>query len=137
MTGRPSAASIDDYIASSAPEARPVLRKIRSIVKDAVPDADETISYRMPAFRTEGVFIYFAAFKHHIGVYPPLRGDERLEKALLPYRGDKGNLKFPLDQPMPYTLIGRVAKSLARMRRNKASSGSAARGAASRKAAGK
>ncbi len=79
-----------------------------------VPEAVETISYQMPAFRLKRIFFYFAAFKKHIGVYPPVSGDDDLMQALLPYRNDKGNLKFPLDQPMPYDLIGRVAEALAR-----------------------
>jgi uncharacterized protein YdhG (YjbR/CyaY superfamily) len=104
---------IDAYIAAAAPETQPVLQNIRGIVKRAVPEAAETISYQMPAFKIDRVFVYFAAFQRHIGVYPPAKGDPALEKALLPYRGEKGNLKFPLDEPMPYELIERVVKQLA------------------------
>jgi uncharacterized protein YdhG (YjbR/CyaY superfamily) len=66
----------------------------------------------MPAFREGKVFIYFAAFKNHIGIYPPVSGDKKLEESLAPYRGPKGNLKFPLNEPMPIDLIKRVAKAL-------------------------
>ncbi|MCW5603255.1 MAG: DUF1801 domain-containing protein [Burkholderiales bacterium] len=83
-------------------------------MKAAVPWAEETVSYRMPAFRMGRIFIYFAAFKRHIGIYPPVRGDVALDKALRPYRGDRGNLKFPLDQPIPYGLIRRVVIVLKR-----------------------
>ncbi len=107
-------ASIDEYIAAASPEARRTLHEIRRIVKRAVPEAEETIGYQMPAFRLGRIFIYFAAFKKHIGIYPPVSGDKALTKALLPYRGERGNLKFPLDQPMPYTLIGRVVRALSR-----------------------
>jgi uncharacterized protein YdhG (YjbR/CyaY superfamily) len=62
----------------------------------------------MPAFRLHGILVYFAAFKSHIGLYPPVSGDAKLEKALLPYAGPKGNLKFPLDRPIPDALIKRV-----------------------------
>ena len=62
----------------------------------------------MPAFRLHGILVYFAAFKNHIGLYPPVSGDADLEKALRPYAGPKGNLKFPLDRPIPYDLIKRV-----------------------------
>jgi len=62
--------------------------------------------------RPNRIFIYFAGFKNHIGIYPPVRGDESLTRDLLPYRGEKGNLKVPLDQPMPYDLIQRVAEAL-------------------------
>ncbi len=102
--------SIDDYIAASAPELRPILKKIRLTIRSAAPDARELISYRMPAFRQSGILVYFAAFKNHIGLYPPVSGDARLEKALSPYSGPKGNLKFPLDKPIPYALIRRVVR---------------------------
>jgi len=79
-------------------------------VRSAAPDAQETISYQIPAFKLDGVLVYFAAFKKHIGFYPPVRGDARLEKAVSPYAGEKGNLRFPLDQPIPFDLIERIAK---------------------------
>jgi uncharacterized protein YdhG (YjbR/CyaY superfamily) len=63
----------------------------------------------MPAFAQNGILVYFAAFKAHIGVFPPVSGDAKLEKALERYRGPKGNLKFPLDEPIPYDLIRRIA----------------------------
>jgi uncharacterized protein YdhG (YjbR/CyaY superfamily) len=107
-------ATMNDYIASAAPAARPALRKIRALVKGAVPQAEETISYRVPAFKLGRIFIYYAAFKQHIGIYPPVQGDAMLNKALKPYRGEKGNLRFPLDQPMPYDLIKRVVVALKR-----------------------
>ena len=105
---------IDAYIASASPEVRDILKRIRQVVRAAVPAATETISYQMPAFKLERVFVYFAAFKKHIGVYPPVKGDRKLQKELLPYRGDKGNLKFPLREPIPYELIDRVASALSR-----------------------
>jgi len=103
------AETIDAYIAAAAPEARPILRKIRTLIRKAAPDAEETISYRMPAFRGNGILLYFAAFKNHIGLFPPVDGDAKLDADLARYRGPKGNLKFPLDEPMPYELIGRIA----------------------------
>ena len=104
----PAPTNIDEYIAASSPKAQPILKKIRRTIGSAAPEAQEVISYRMPAFRLHGILIYFAAFKNHIGVYPPVSGDARLEKALSPYAGPKGNLKFPLDQPIPYALIRRI-----------------------------
>jgi uncharacterized protein YdhG (YjbR/CyaY superfamily) len=101
-------ATIDDYIAAFSPEVQAVLRRIRKLIHSAAPDAKEVISYRMPAFRLNGVLVYFAAFKNHIGLYPPIRGDARLQKAVSPYAGEKGNLRFPLDQPIPYALIERI-----------------------------
>ena len=64
----------------------------------------------MPALRLGGVLLYFAAFKKHIGIYPPVHGDAALLRALAPYRGEKGNLSFPLAEAMPYELIRRVAR---------------------------
>ena len=108
--------TIDGYLASLPRDSRMIVEEIRRIVKDRVPAAVETISYQLPAFKLDKVFIYFAAFKKHIGIYPPVKGDSTLQKALLPYRGEKNNLKFPLDEPIPYDLIGRVAVALSRER---------------------
>jgi uncharacterized protein YdhG (YjbR/CyaY superfamily) len=93
-----------------------MLQEIRRVVRATAPQPEELISYRMPAFRLHGILVYFAAFKNHIGLYPPVSGDARLEKALQPYAGPKGNLKFPLDRPIPYPLIKRIV--LARVRQN-------------------
>ncbi len=101
---------IDEYIAASSPEVRAILTRIWSTIRKAAPGAQEMISYRMPAFTQKGVLVYFAAFKNHIGFYPPVRGDARLKKAVSRYAGEKGNLRFPLDQPMPYGLIQRIVK---------------------------
>ena len=109
-TGGTKAESIDGYIAAFPPEVRAILEKIRLTIGTAAPDADEAISYRMPTFKQDGVLVHFAAFKHHIGLYPPIRGDAGLEEAISPYAGEKGNLRFPLDRPIPYDLIERIAK---------------------------
>jgi uncharacterized protein YdhG (YjbR/CyaY superfamily) len=101
---------IDEYIATFAPEVQAILAKIRATVRAAAPHAQEKISYQMPSFNLHGVLIYFAAFNKHIGLYPPVRGDAKLEKAVSAYAGEKGNLKFPLDQPIPYGLIERIVK---------------------------
>jgi uncharacterized protein YdhG (YjbR/CyaY superfamily) len=114
------AATIDAYIAASPPAAQPALRRIREIFRGVAPDAEETISYRMPAFRGNGILVYFAAFKNHIGIFPPIAGDVRLDKALACYRGPKGNLRFPLDEPIPYELIERIAQLRAKQDQTKA-----------------
>ena len=105
-----AAKSIDEYIAASPAAVRPVLTKIRMTIRTAAPGAEEIISYRMPAFRLNGILVYFAAFKAHIGLFPPVSGDASLKKALAPYAGPKGNLKFPLDRPVPYALIKRIVR---------------------------
>ena len=112
MATRPKFETIDDYLATVPPEGRRILRKVRALIRQTVPAAKETISYQMPAFKLDHTFIYFAAYKKHIGIYPPVRGDKALLRALLPYRGEKGNLKFPLAEPMPYDLPRRVVRAL-------------------------
>lgn len=109
-TNRATPRDIDEYIASFSPEVQTILEKIRSTIRRAAPDAQETISYKIPAFTLNGIVVYFAAFKKHIGLYPPVKGDAKLQKAISPYAGEKGNLQFPLDQPMPYRLIERIVK---------------------------
>jgi uncharacterized protein YdhG (YjbR/CyaY superfamily) len=112
MKGKRTApADIDDYIGRFSPEVQAILEKIRSTIREAAPDAQEKISYQMPTFTLDGILIHFAAFQKHIGLYPPVKGDEKLQAAIAPYRGEKGNLKFPLDEPIPYTLIRRIVKS--------------------------
>lgn len=102
--------TIDEYIKHCAPEAQPILRRVRATIAKAAPDATELISYRMPAFKLRRIVVYFAAFKHHIGVYPPVKGNAALEKAVAPYANEKGNLRFPLDRKIPYGLIARIVK---------------------------
>ena len=116
--------SIDEYIAGFSPEVQAILEKIRRTIGDAAPGAQETISYRIPAFKLNGTLVYFAAFKNHIGFYPPVTGDARLEKAVSPYAGEKGNLRFVLDQPIPYGLIERIVKLRVRQNRAKGAAGS-------------
>ena len=108
MTARAAPADVDDYIAGFAPDVQAVLRSVRKTVRAAAPQAVEVISYRMPALRQHGILVYYAAFKHHIGLYPPIKGNARLEKAAARYAGENGNLRFPLDEPVPYELIGRL-----------------------------
>jgi uncharacterized protein YdhG (YjbR/CyaY superfamily) len=104
---------IDTYIEQFPPEVQEILQRIRTTVAKAVPKAQEKISYRIPAFMLDGIVIYFAAFKKHIGVFPPVR-DPKLKKEVARYAGPKGNLQFPLDERIPYALIGRIAKAQAK-----------------------
>jgi len=109
-TGQSKPGSIDEYISDFPPEKRAVLEQIRRTIRAAAPDADEAIGYRMPTFKHNGILLHFAAFTNHIGLYPPIGGDASLEKAIEPYAGEKGNLRFPLDRPIPYDLIERIVK---------------------------
>jgi uncharacterized protein YdhG (YjbR/CyaY superfamily) len=121
-TGGVKAETIDEYIATFSPEVRAILEEIRRTIGAAAPDAEEAISYRMPTFKQDGVLVHFAAFKNHIGLYPPIRGDAGLEEALSAYAGEKGNLRFPLDRPIPYDLIERIVKHQVRQNLAKAAS---------------
>jgi len=122
QTKRAKPKSIDEYIAWFSPEVRAILEKIRSTIGNAAPGAQETISYSIPAFKLNGILVYFAAFQKHIGFYPPVKGDAKLEKALSIYAGEKGNLRFPLDQPIPYGLIERIVKLRVKQNSSKADS---------------
>jgi uncharacterized protein YdhG (YjbR/CyaY superfamily) len=110
VTSRSAPANVDQYIATFPSEVQAVLQRVRQVVRDAAPDAQEVISYQMPAFKLNGILVYFAAFKNHIGFYPPIRGDARIEKAASPFAGAKGNLRFPLDRPIPFNLISRLTR---------------------------
>jgi uncharacterized protein YdhG (YjbR/CyaY superfamily) len=110
--------TVDAYLATLPEPARAVLEAVMATVREAAPQAQERISYRMPAFFMGGVVVYVAAFKHHIGLYPPVR-DAALAARLQRYAGPKGNLRFPLDEPMPHELIAQVVK--ARLREVQAS----------------
>jgi uncharacterized protein YdhG (YjbR/CyaY superfamily) len=103
--------NIDQYIKTCSTDVQAILQKIRRLIKEVAPDAEEKISYQIPAFTLNGkILIYFAAFKQHIRLYPPVKGDGKLQKAMAAYKGEKGNLKFPFSRPMPYALIRKIVK---------------------------
>ena len=110
MAKASKATDIDDYISMFPDGVQAVLEKVRATIRRAAPEAQETISYMMPAFKQHGILVYFAAWEKHVGMYPPISGNKTLEKAISRYAGPKGNLQFPLDEPMPYDLIERIVK---------------------------
>jgi uncharacterized protein YdhG (YjbR/CyaY superfamily) len=126
-TSRTRPETVDDYIAGFDPKVQKLLQQVRRTVRKAAPRATEVISYSMPALKQNGVLIYFAAFNSHIGFYPPIRGDAKLEKAAARYAGDKGNLRFPFAEPMPYALIAALTKLRAKQDAQKAATRSRAR----------
>jgi uncharacterized protein YdhG (YjbR/CyaY superfamily) len=107
---QPVPRSIDEYIAAAPAEVRLVLQAVRCTIRQVAPAAEERISYRMPAYFLDGALVYFAAFKQHVGLYPPVR-DPSLQAQLARYAGPKGNLRFPLSEPMPLALIRRVVEA--------------------------
>lgn len=108
MNSKP--ASIDTYIAGFPMETQLILKKIRSTISDAAPQATETINYQIPTFTFNGNLVHFAAFKNHIGFYPTPSGMTAFAKELSAYKGAKGSVQFPLDQPIPYDLIARIVR---------------------------
>ncbi len=128
MTARPKPKSIAEYITMFSPEVRAILERIRATVRKASPAAEEKISYRMPAFTFDDrILIYFAAFKRHIGLYPPVKGNEKLIKQAAPYAGPKGNLRFPLSEPIPYGLVSQIVKFRVKQLRDRSASRRAAK----------
>jgi uncharacterized protein YdhG (YjbR/CyaY superfamily) len=110
MANEQKPTDIDAYISKFPADVQAVLGKVRATISSAAPDSTEVISYQMPAFKQYGILVYFAAWKNHIGLYPPISGDDALEKAVARYAGPKGNLQFPLDEPIPFKLIERIVK---------------------------
>jgi uncharacterized protein YdhG (YjbR/CyaY superfamily) len=102
-------ASIDAYIAAAPQDRRPLLQELRATIRAAAPEAEETISYNMPAFAQNGTLVYFAALKNHIGFYPTASGIAAFQEELAAYEGTKGAVRFPLDRPLPRDLIQRCA----------------------------
>jgi uncharacterized protein YdhG (YjbR/CyaY superfamily) len=100
--------TIDEYIANFPKETQAILQKIRKTIQKAAPKAEETINYAIPTFTLEGNLVHFAGFKEHIGFYPTPSGIEKFKKELSAYEWAKGSVKFPLNQPIPYELIGRI-----------------------------
>ncbi|HEX9197843.1 MAG TPA: DUF1801 domain-containing protein [Candidatus Bathyarchaeia archaeon] len=109
-TSRKTPKNIDDYIDSFPREVRQLLEKIRLTVRKAAPKAEETISYGMPAFRLDGILVWFAGYKHHIGFYPGASGIAAFKKELSAYKGAKGSVQFPIDKPLPLALVSRIVK---------------------------
>lgn len=106
-------ASVDQYLLHLPDASKPQLQQIRQLVTTLLPDASEVISYQMPAFKQQRVFCYVGVFKKHVGIYPPLSFEHSLSAQLQPFRGPKGNLQFPLQQPLPLDLLRQLLLALA------------------------
>ena len=106
--GKPE--NIDEYITWFSKDVQRILEALRAAIRKAAPQAEEGISYQMPAFKLEGNLVYFAAYKNHIGFYPTSSGIRAFEKDLSGYKGARGSVQFPIDRPLPLALIGRIVK---------------------------
>ena len=101
---------IDNYIVQFPEETQTLLQQMRETIHAAAPEATEAISYQMPTFKLHGNLVHFAGYKNHIGFYPVPTGIEAFKDELAVYKQGKGSVQFPLDQPLPLHLIGRIVK---------------------------
>lgn len=109
--------TIDQYIGSFPEEVQVILKEVRRRIRQVVPEAGETISYRIPTMTLSGKhLVYFAAWKQHISLYPIPEVAGSFEQELAPYLAGRGTLRFPLNKPLPYDLIGRLVALLAQQR---------------------
>jgi uncharacterized protein YdhG (YjbR/CyaY superfamily) len=110
-TDQTASKNIDEYIAGFPHDVQEILEKIRTTIRKAAPEAEETISYQMPTFTLKGKYlIYFAAYKKHVGLYPAPRGNAEFNEELSVYKAGKGTVRFPLDKPIPFDLISKIVK---------------------------
>ena len=108
--------SIEEYVQRFPPDIQEKLQRIREVIRNAAPEAVEAIKYQIPTFVWKGNLVHFAAFKKHIGFYPTPSGIEAFQDELSEYKTSKGAVQFPLDSPVPYSLITKIVKF--RMREN-------------------
>ncbi len=104
------AKNVDEYIALQPVEIRGTLEELRETIKKAAPKAEEIISYKMPGYKFHGVLVYFGAYQNHIGFYPTGSGISAFKKELSVYEGSKGTVRFPIDKPLPLTLIKKIVR---------------------------
>lgn len=102
--------TIDEYILQCPEDVQPILARIRAVIKEAAPKAEEKISYQMPGFYLNGYLVWFGVHKHHIGFYPTGSGIEAFKEELSAYKQAKGSVQFPLDKPIPYDLISKIVR---------------------------
>jgi len=105
-----TAKNFEDYARRFPKEQQRLLRSMRDAIRKAAPEATETISYRMPAFRLDRILVWFAAHASHIGFYPGASGIAKFKKDLASYKSAKGSVQFPSDEPLPLSLIARIVK---------------------------
>ena len=102
--------TVDEYISAAPEDVRALLEKVRETIRQAAPKAEEVISYNIPAFKLNGMLVWYAAFKNHIGLYPRGSGIEAFKKELAGYKTSKGAIQFPLEKGIPTTLVKKIVK---------------------------
>jgi len=109
---------VNQYIAQFPPDVQAVLQRVRATIRKAAPGAEEAVKYRLPTFILNGNLVHFGGFKSHVGFYPTPSGIDAFAAELSKYKGAKGSVQFPLDKPIPYSLIAKIVKF--RVKENKA-----------------
>ncbi|MFI5204803.1 MAG: iron chaperone [Flavobacteriales bacterium] len=104
------ARNVDEYIAGFTEDTRVLLEQLRATIQKAAPKAEEVISYQMPAYKLNGMLVYFAGYKNHIGFYPTASGTRVFKKEIAGYKNSKGTVQFPLNKPLPRALITKMVK---------------------------
>ena len=104
----PVVQNVDEYIAGFPKATQKLLKQLRTTIKKAAPEAEEVISYQMPAYNLYGKLVYFAGYEKHIGFYPMPSAIENFKKQLDNYNTSKGTVQFPLDEPLPLSLITKI-----------------------------
>jgi uncharacterized protein YdhG (YjbR/CyaY superfamily) len=102
--------TIDEYIDTFPQDVQRILNELRQTIREAAPEAEETINYQMPTFTLNGNLVHFAAFQKHIGFYPTPSGIEAFKQELSRYKGAKGSVQFPIEEPLPLPLIRRIVE---------------------------
>jgi len=102
--------TVDEYFSTLPADTKSILQEVRKAVKQAAPEATDVISYNMPAIKSNGVLVYYAAYKEHIGFYPTASPIKVFEQELAPYKWSKGAIQFPINKPMPFDLISKIVK---------------------------
>ncbi len=102
--------TVEEYIAGFPTDIQIILQKVKETIQKAAPEAVEVISYGMPAYKLNGILVYFAAYKKHIGFYPTASGIEAFQSELAPFKWAKGSVQFPFDQPISFRLIDKMVR---------------------------
>ena len=102
--------TVDEYIATFPKNVQDILEKLRGVIKKSAPLAEETISYGMPAFKLNGILVYFAAYENHIGFYPTSSGIVAFKKELSAFKHAKGSVQFPIDRPLPFDIVRKIVQ---------------------------
>ena len=106
----PKFKTVDEYFAALPPSTQKILQALRAAIRKAAPRAEEVISYNMPAFKLQGMLVWYAAYKNHIGFYPKPSGLKAFSKEIAAYKSSKGAVQFPIDEPLPLGLVSKIVK---------------------------